>query len=41
MNSCFEKFVEFKRIMSDEFDRKVASKNSLLFLILSKSLKGM
>ena len=31
MNSCFEKFVGFKRIMSDKLDRKVALKNRVLF----------
>ena len=41
MNSCFEKFVDFKGVMSDGLDRKVASKNSVLFKILSKLLKRM
>ena len=41
-NSCFEKFVSFKRIMSDGLDRKVAlKKNSVLFPILSKLLEIM
>ena len=41
MNSCFEKFVDFKRIMSDEPDRVVASENNVIFQILSKALKRM
>ena len=41
MNSCFEKFVCFKRIMSDGLDRKIDLKKSVLFLILSKLLKIM
>ena len=41
MNSCFEKFVDFKRIMSNEPDRMVASENNVLFQILSKALKRM
>ena len=39
MNSCFEEWVSVKRIMSDGLDSKVALKNSILFLILSKLLK--
>ena len=41
MNSCFNKFVGFKRTMSDGIDRIAALKNSVLFLILSKLLKRM
>ena len=41
MNSDFQKFADFKRIMSDELDRIVAQKNSVLFLILLKLLKRM
>ena len=41
MNSCFEKFVGFKRIMSDRLNRRLALKNGSLFLILSKLLKKM
>ena len=39
MNSCFEKFVGFIRIMSDRLDRIAALKDRVLFLILSKLLK--
>ena len=31
MNYCFEKFVDFKGIMSDEFDTIVASKKVYFF----------
>ena len=44
MNFYFEKFVDFKRIMSDGLDRIVVLKSSVLlfyFLILSKLLKRM
>ena len=41
MNSCFEKFVGFLRIMPDGLDGIVALKNSVLFLILSKLLQIM
>ena len=41
MNSCFEKFVDFKGIMSDGLDRIVASKNSVPILVLLKLLKRM
>ena len=41
MTSCFEKFVDFIRIMLNGLDRIVALKNSILFLILSKLLKIM
>ena len=41
MNYTFKRFVGFKRITSDGFDRKLALKNSVLFLILSKLLKIM
>ena len=41
MNFCFEKFVWFKRIMSDGLDRIIAQENNVLFLILSKFPKRM
>ena len=41
MNYCFEKSVGFKRIILDGLDKIVASKNCVLFLILSKLLKLM
>ena len=41
MNSCFEKFVGFIRIISDGLVKIVALKNSVLFLTLSKLLKIM
>ena len=41
MNVCFEKFADFKKIMSDRLDGIVALKYSELFLILSKLLIRM
>ena len=41
MNSYFEKVEDFKGIMADRLDRIVASKNSVLFIILSKLVKSM